>query len=249
MVFYALQHLTNHCKKLHFICDHCDSVHKDKDALKAHISRQHQPAQPAPTPVPQPAQATATSPLASTEAPEEETQVPSADESAKGTTDPDTSTASDANVHPACPGFICGICKAYCPTNTSFRIHITTHKKTPCLFCPQKFYNIASRNGHIRAKHDDRHDRKLNYRLAPDCEEKFNSLKELGIHSRLIHKSAFPWRCSYKDCFDCFRTIEGLLKHGKTHGKESWDETPTPAGKRSGTSAPSVERCLINLLN
>ena len=161
--------------KLHFICDHCDSVHKDKNALKEHISRQHQPA-------PQPAQATTASPPAGTDAPEEEAQVPSADESVKGTTNPDTSTASDTNVRPASPGFVCGICKAYCPTEASFRIHITTHKKTPCPFRPRKFYNAASRNGHIRAKHDDRHDRKLTCRLAPDCEEKFNSLKELGIH-------------------------------------------------------------------
>ena len=52
------------------------------------------------------------------------------------------------------------------------------------------------------------------------------------IHQSQVHKSAFPWRCSYKDCFDCLRTIEGLLKHGKTHGKESWDDTPTPEDKK-----------------
>ena len=90
----------------------------------------------------------------------------------------------------------------------------------------------ASRNKHINEKHDNRHNRKLNCRLAPACEETFNSLKELGIHSRRVHKSAFPWRCSYKDCFDCFRTIEGLVKHGKTHGKESWDDTHTPEDKK-----------------
>ena len=117
----------------------------DKETLQAHISRQHQQP-PAPAPAPQPAQATVTSPPASTNTPEEEAQVPSADDSVKGTTDPDTSTASNVNIHPAHPGFTCGMCKAYCSTNASFRIHMTTHKKTPCLFCPQKYYNIASRN-------------------------------------------------------------------------------------------------------
>ena len=60
----------------------------------------------------------------------------------------------------------------------------------------------------------------------------FNSFKELGIHSRQVHKAAFLFRCNYKDCFDCFRTIDGLVKHGKTHGKESLDNTHTPENKK-----------------
>ena len=108
----------------------------------------------------------------------------------------------------------------YCQTEASFKIHITTHKKTPCPFCPQKFDNAASRNKHINIKHNDRRNRKLNCRLAPACTETFNSLKELGIHSKQVHKAAFQFRCNYKDCFDCFRTINGLVKHGKTHGKK-----------------------------
>ena len=35
----------------------------------------------------------------------------------------------------------------------------------------------------------------------------------------------FPFRCSYKDCFDCYRTIDALVKHCKTHGRETWDTT------------------------
>ena len=100
---------------------------------------------------------------------------------------------------------------------------LTTHKKTPCPFCPQKFNSAASRNKHIDMKHNNRRNRKLNCRLAPACEEMFNSLKELGIHSRQVHKAAFPFRCNYKNYFDCFRTVDGLVKHSKTHGKESWD--------------------------
>ena len=57
-------------------------------------------------------------------------------------------------------------------------------------------------------------------------------MKELGIHSRWVHKAAFPFRYSYKDCFDCFRTVDGLVKHGKTHGNESWDDTHTPEDKK-----------------
>ena len=86
-------------------------------------------------------------------------------------------------------GFVCGKCSMYCSTAATFRIHIATHKKTPCPFCPQKFYNAASRNKHVSVKHSNRHDRKLNCRLAPDCKMMFNNMKELGIHSRQAHKT------------------------------------------------------------
>ena len=64
-------------------------------------------------------------------------------------------------------GFVCGRCSMYCSTVATFRIHTATHKKTPCPFCPQKFYDAASRNKHVSIKHSDRRDRKLNCRLAP----------------------------------------------------------------------------------
>ena len=35
----------------------------------------------------------------------------------------------------------------------------------------------------------------------------------------------YPFRCSYKDCFDCYRTIDALVKHCKTHGRETQDTT------------------------
>ena len=151
LVFYTLQDLVNHCQKVHFICDHCDSVQKSKETLWAHTSKEHQ--QP---PAPQPAQSTATSPPASTDVPEKEAEVPSGDDMVKGTTNPDTSTASEANICPTHTGFTCGICKVQCPTKASFKIHLPTHKKTPCLFCPQKFFNPASRNAHIGEKQQDR---------------------------------------------------------------------------------------------
>ena len=106
-----------------------------------------------------------------------------------------------------------------------FRVHLTTHKKTPCPFCPQKFYDAASRNKHVSVKHSDRSDRKLNCRLAPERNMTFNNMKELGIHSRQVHKDMYPFRCNYKDCFDCYRTIDTLVKHCRTHGKETWDAT------------------------
>ena len=74
-------------------------------------------------------------------------------------------------------------------------------------------------------KHSDRGDRKLNYRLAPSCKQTFNNIKELGIHSRQAHWKMYPFRCSYKDCFDCYRTIDALVKHCKTHGRETQDVT------------------------
>ena len=130
------------------------------------------------------------------------------------------------------PGFICGKCSMYCSTAATFKIHIATHKKTPCPFCPQKFYDAASRNKHVNMKYSDRCDRTLKCRLAPDCKETFNSMKELGIHSRQAHRDMFPFRCNYKDCFDCYRTIDGLVKHGKTHGKETWDATHSTEDKK-----------------
>ena len=35
----------------------------------------------------------------------------------------------------------------------------------------------------------------------------------------------YPFRCNYKDCFDCYRMTDALVKHGRTHGKETWDAT------------------------
>ena len=77
--------------------------------------------------------------------------------------------------------------------------------------------------------HSDRRNRRLNCRMAPACKETFNNIRELGIHSRQVHRAAYPFRCNYKDCFDCYRTI---VKHGKTHGKETWDATHSPEDKK-----------------
>ena len=52
VVLYTLQDLLKHCMDLHFVCQQCDSAHKDKDTLKEHMDSEHLPA-------PQPAQATA----------------------------------------------------------------------------------------------------------------------------------------------------------------------------------------------
>ena len=128
------------------------------------------------------------------------------------------------------PGFICDKCNMYCSTAASFKIHLA--KKTPCPFCPQKFYYAASRNKHVDLKPSNRRNRKLNCRLAPDCKETFSNMKELGIHSRQAHRDMYPFRCNYKDCFDCYRMIDGLVKHGKMHGKETWDATHNPEDKK-----------------
>ena len=132
---------------------------------------------------------------------------------------------AQAGLEGARKGFVCGKCSMYCSTAATFRVHLATHKKTPCPFCPQKFFNAASRNKHVSMKHSDRGDRKLNCRLAPNCRQTFNNIKELGIHSRQTHWKMFPFRCNYKDCFDCYRTIDALIKHGRTHGRETWDMT------------------------
>ena len=120
----------------------------------------------------------------------------------------------------------------YCSTAATFKVHLTTHKKTPCPFCPQEFYDAASRNKHVSVKHSDRGDRKLNCRLAPNCRQTFSNIKELGIHSRQVHWNMFPFRCNYKDCFDCYRTIDALVKHCRSHGKETWDATHSTEDKK-----------------
>ena len=42
----------------------------------------------------------------------------------------------------------------------------------------------------------------------------------------------YPFRCNYKDCFDCYRTIDALVKHCRTHGKETWDATHSTEDKK-----------------
>ena len=69
-------------------------------------------------------------------------------------------------------------------------------------------------------------------RLAPNCRQTFNNIKELGIHSRQAHWKMFPFRCNYKDCFDCYRTIDALVKHCRSHGKETWDATHSTEDKK-----------------
>ena len=138
LVFYTTQDLFNHCKKNHLICDLCSSALKDQKALQPHNDKHHKkPAaaakmtlQPAPLPAP-----------TDVDTPEG-AEVPSADD----TTTPaaDTSTASEANIHPDCQGFTCVKCNVFCLTRTSFEIHWTTHKTVSCLFCMQKFFNTAS---------------------------------------------------------------------------------------------------------
>ena len=75
MVFYTTQDLIKHCQKNNFICNHCNSAHKTKETLQAHIEKDHK--KPAPKP------AVTSSPVGA-DAPEKEAEVPSADDMAKG---------------------------------------------------------------------------------------------------------------------------------------------------------------------
>ena len=45
------------------------------------------------------------------------------------------------------------------------------------------------------------------------------------MHLRQVHQKTFPFRCSHKGCFDCYKTIGALIEHCRTHGKETWDTT------------------------
>ena len=144
-----------------------------------------------------------------------------------------TGTVCKANIHPARQGWKCGICQVYCPTRASYKIHLSSHKRVLCAFCPQKFFNSISRDQHIREKHQNQPGglTQVACSLAPNCKEKFPSMKEMGVHLRHHHKKELPWRCSYKDSFNCFFAITGLLTHGASHALKSWDETPAPPGE------------------
>ena len=50
------------------------------------------------------------------------------------------------------------------------------------------------------------------------------------MHLRRQHRTTFMWRCKEKDCFDCFEDITGLLRHGVSHGRESY--VTDPSGRR-----------------
>ena len=84
------------------------------------------------------------------------------------------------------PGFVCGKCSMYCCTVASFKIHLVTHKKTSCPYCPQKFYDAVSRNKHMDLKHSNRHDRRLNCRMAPACKETFNNIREYPLQTSTL---------------------------------------------------------------
>ena len=134
---------------------------------------------------------------------------------------------------PCLPGWKCGICQVYCPTGASYKIHLSTHKKVQCAFCPQKFFNTRSLDQHVRERHQDQPGRQaqVSCRCSPNCQEKFPSMKEMEIHMRHHNRKELPLTCSYKGCFDCFFLIAGLLQHGASHGLKSWDKTPAPPGE------------------
>ena len=152
LVIYTTQDLVNHCQKNHSLCDLCSSAHRDEEALQAHNEKHHKKAAAKPTPQPAPKPVAVSTPV-NVDTPEGETEVPSADDMAKTATDPDTSMVSKANICPNHQDFTCGNCKVYYPTRTSFKIHLTMHKKVPCPFCPQTFFDTASRDKHVLDRH------------------------------------------------------------------------------------------------
>ena len=113
----------------------------------------------------------------------------------------------------------------YCNTATTYRVHLATHKKTPCPFLSTEIFPILHRNKHIGVKHSDRGDRKLNCRLALNCKQTLQQYEGIGYSFKAGTWKMYPFRCSYKDCFDCYRTIDALVKHCKTHGRETQDTT------------------------
>ena len=80
-------------------------------------------------------------------------------------------------------------------------------------------------DAHILERHENKLKGKIPCRLAPDCETKFSSVKEVGIHCRRHHQVNFPWRCSVKDCFECFASITELFRHAELcHDRTAYTE-------------------------
>ena len=50
------------------------------------------------------------------------------------------------------------------------------------------------------------------------------------MHLRHQHGAAFMWRYPETNCLDCFEDITGLLRHGVSHGRESY--VTDPSGRR-----------------
>ena len=210
LIFYAIQDLEKHCKRHHCVCSLCNSGHVDQVSLQIHMRECHSKK---PAAAPTASATSSATPTTTTTDPPAGATVPSADVS--GTTNPDTSTASTANVRPVEQGFTCESCKVFCPTRTSYKIHVTTHKKVMCPHFPQKFFNEGECDVHILERHKNKLKGKISCRLAPDCEAKFSSVKEVRIHCRRHHQANFPWRCSVKDCYECFPSITDLFCHAE----------------------------------
>ena len=221
LILYTSRDLFNHCKTNHLLCNLCNSALKDQNALRIHNDKHHKkPSAAAAKLVPTPQPGAQPPPTEADTLEEAEVPSPSGDD-----TTADTSGASEVNVCPACTGFRCGKCNVYCPTEASFKIHIQKHKNIPCPFCPQKWFNTASRDKHIQNQHKDKINT-ISCRVV-DCPEKFLTEKELHRHLRHQHTVMFMWRCKEKDCFDCFEDLSGLLQHGASHGRQSYLMDPS----------------------
>ena len=213
--FYVMDDLVQHCKENHVMCFICETYFRNDGDLQAHKDTHHQPIQPPQLAPQQPTSATQEVQPAPT------AKSPQGADSPEG--EPDTPGDSSAAVPSTSQqsSFVCGICRTRCTTSDSFRIHLAMHKKTKCTFCPKKFYNVAELNSHVRSDHpSQKEDVKC---IVLNCFRVFVSWKEMWIHVRACHCCDMPFRCSESDCFVCFKTIEGLMRHGECHDKRSWD--------------------------
>ena len=146
-------------------------------------------------------------------------------------------------------GFVCNKCGMYCSTAATFKVHMSTHKKTLCPFCPQKFIDAASRNKHVSVKHTDRGNRKLSCRLAPRLQSDIQQYERswVSIQDRYtldnvpvsgviikivltVTGRSMPWS-----------SIAGLM--GRRHGTQSTAQRT----RRIGTSVLCVRKYLTKL--
>ena len=121
-------------------------------------------------------------------------------------------------------GFVCNRCGMYCSTAATFKIHVATHKRTTCPFCPQKFFDAASRNKHVSVKHSDRSEqseqrkekaeaeaRQTKYFPCKMCVEGFNTkMAFLDLDKHITDKHVLNV-CG--ECLKTFKTSEERDTH------------------------------------
>ena len=213
-IFYTKESLITHCKKVHVLCDLCDTMWFDQAAHENHYSRRH-PRSPTPKLVQADLTATA-SPITGDEA-DEEQLLPGKDDIAVVEPVVQRAVASKAADHPdrnSVGRYICSFCKVVCDTEANYKLHLNQHKKVLCKFYHRKFLGSDGMEEHVAVMHHDKKQPQYRCKVS-DCKERFATHVESLEHLRRNHRSQFRFRC--RSCMESFTNLEELFSHGIAH--------------------------------